>query len=90
MIFLELLKSGVECYYEDGIDFYIPKNNEIILSKPFADERRLFQKLESIEAFIFTHSIKKVTAISMNNEGGISNPFAQVDIIPFDIWALGD
>jgi uncharacterized protein len=90
MIFLELLKSGVECYYDDDIDFYLPNKNEIILCKPFADERRLFQKLESIEAFIFTHSIRKITAVTMNKEGKISHPLSQVEIIPFDIWALGD
>ena len=90
MIFLELLKSDVECYYDDEIDFYLPQSEEIILCKPFADERQIFKKLESIEAFIFTHSIKKVTAITMNKEGNISHPLSQVDIIPFDIWALGD
>ena len=90
MIYLELLKSQTECYYEDEIDFYLPQSDEIILCKPFADERRLFKKLESIEAFIFTHSIKKVTAISMNKEGRLSHPLASVDIVPFDIWALGD
>jgi len=90
MIFLELLKAGVESYYCDDIDFYLPQSDEIIICKPFADERRLFKKLESIEAFIFTHSIKKVTTITMNKEGSISHPLSQVDIIPFDIWALGD
>lgn len=90
MIYLELLKASIECYYEDEIDFYLPHSDEIILCKPFADERRLFQKLESIEAFIFTHSIKKVTVITMNKEGNLSHPLAEVDIIPFDIWALGD
>ena len=90
MIFLELLKSDVLCYYEDGIDFYLPNSDEIILCKPFADERRLFKKLESIEAFIFTHSIKKVTAVTMNKEGSISHPLSTVEMIPFDIWALGD
>ncbi len=90
MIFLELLKANRSCYYEDDIDFYLPENDEIILCKPFADERRLFQKLESIEAFIFTHSIKKVTAVTMNKEGSISHPFSQVELVPFDIWALGD
>ncbi len=90
MIFLELLKSNVECYFDDEIDFYLPNSDEIILCKPFADERRLFKKLESIEEFIFTHSIKKVAAITMNKEGNIAHPLSQVDIIPFDIWALGD
>ncbi len=90
MVFLELLKSSTECYYEEGIDFYIPKNDEIILCKPFVDERRLFKKLESIEAFIFSYGITKITVITMNKEGNISHPLSSVDIIPFDIWALGD
>ncbi len=90
MVFLELLKSNITCFYEEEIDFYLPRSHEIILCKPFVDERRLFKKLESIEAFIFTHSIKKVTVITMNKEGNISHPLSQVDIIPFDIWALGD
>lgn len=90
MIFLELLKSKQKPYYEDDIDFYLPDKNEIILSKPFADERRLYKKLESIEAFLFTHSITKVTAISMSKEAELSHPLAKVEIIPFDIWALGD
>jgi len=90
MVYLELLKSQTECYYYDDIDFYLPQRNEIILCKPLADERRLFKKLEAIEAFIFTRSIEKITVISMNKEVSLSHPFAVVEIIPFDIWALGD
>ena len=90
MIYLELRKADITCYYEDDIDFYLPQSDEIILCKPFADERRLFQKLESIEAFLFTHSIKKVTAITMSKEGSISHPLSKVEMLPFDIWALGD
>lgn len=90
MVFLELIKSGVECYYDEEVDFYLPDSNEIILCRPFADERQLFKKLESIEAFIFTHSIVKVTTITMNKEGSISHPLSKVEMIPFDIWALGD
>jgi len=90
MVFLELLKSKIECYYDDEIDFYIPNNNEIILCMPFADERSLFKKIEHIEAFIFTHSIAKITAITMNREGSISHPLSEIVMLPFDIWALGD
>ncbi|MCF6309745.1 MAG: ATP-binding protein [Sulfurimonas sp.] len=90
MIYLELLKSNTECYYDDGIDFYIPDNDEVILGMPFADERVLFKKMEAIEAFIFTYQIKKVTAITMNREGSVSHPFSEVEMIPFDIWAIGD
>ncbi len=90
MIYLELLKSEIECYYEDSIDFYIPHANEVILGMPFADERTLFKKLESIEAFIFTYQIKKITIITMNRDGTVSHPFSKVEMLPFDIWALGD
>jgi len=90
MIYLELLKSKIECYYSEGVDFYLPKENEIILCKPFADERQLFKKLESIESFIFSYEVRSITVITMNKEASISHPIAKVDIIPFDIWALGD
>jgi len=90
MLYLELLKHNHEVYYDDAIDFYLPNDSEIILSMPFADERSIFKKLETIEAFIFTHGITQITAITMNNEASISHPFSKVDMIPFDIWALGD
>ncbi len=90
MVFLELLKSGVRCYYDEGIDFYIPDSNEVILCLPFTDERSLFKKVENIEAFIFTHNIAKITAVTMNREGSISHPLSEIEMLPFDIWALGD
>lgn len=90
MIHLELLKNERECFYDDGVDFYMPQDSEIILGMAFTDERSLFKKIESIEAFIFTHNIKKVTAITMSREGQISHPLSKVEMIPFDIWALGD
>ena len=45
---------------------------------------------EQIEAFIFTRNIKKITAITMNREGSISHPLSKIEILPFDIWAIGD
>ncbi|WP_310440936.1 ATP-binding protein [Sulfurimonas sp.] len=90
MIYLELLKSNRECFYDDGIDFYLPQSDEVILGMPFADERTLFKKMEAIEAFLFTYQIKKVTAITMSTEGSMSHPLSRVEMIPFDIWAIGD
>jgi len=90
MIYLELLKSSRECFYTDSIDFYLPQNNEIILGMPFADERALFKKIETLEAFIFTHDIKKVTSVTMSQEAKVSHPLSEVIMIPFDIWAIGD
>jgi len=90
MIFLELIKQGRIPTYSDGIEFYLEEEDEIIFCKPFADERRLFQKLESIEAFIFSYAVKKITVVTMNKEASISHPLSKVEMVPFDIWALGD
>ena len=90
MIYLELLKQGVECYYYDGIDFYLPETNEVILCMAFTDERSLFKKLEQIEPFIFGYQVEKITAITMNRERSLAHPISKVEMLPFDIWALGD
>lgn len=90
MIYLELLKSGIDVYYDENIDFYIPSCDEVILGMSFADERMLFKKMEAIEAFLFTYQIKKVTAITMSTEGSMSHPLSSVEMVPFDIWAIRD
>ncbi len=90
LIFLELQKHAKKCYYLDNVDFYLPQNNEIILCKPFADERSVFKKVESLEAHLFAYNIKKITAVTMNREATISHPFSTIEMIPFDIWALGE
>ena len=90
MIFLELFKNGVNCFYDEGIDFILPQNSEIILCMPFAEERMLFKKLESIEVFIFKNSIQKITCVTMSKEGSLSHPISQVEMLPFSEWALSD
>ena len=90
MIYLELLKSDRDVFYDENIDFYLPSSDEVILGMPFADERMLFKKMEAIEAFLFTYQIKRVTAITMSTEGRMSHPLSDVEMVPFDIWALGD
>ncbi len=90
MIFLELFKSNVEVFYEEGVEFYLPHNNSIVLCMPFSDERTLFKKLEQLEAFIFSYQITTITAVTMSKEATISHPLSKVTMVPFDIWALGD
>jgi hypothetical protein len=90
IVFLEILKNETEFFYEEGIEFYIPNNSEIILCMPFAEERMLFKKLESIEAFIFSNQIQKITCVTMSKEGEISHPISKVEMLPFSQWALSD
>ena len=90
LAFLELHRRGIEIYYEDGIDFYLPQNREVVLALPFGNERVLFKKIEAIEGFILSHNIQKVTALTMSLDSSISHPFAKINITPFSLWALGD
>ncbi|MDX9814456.1 MAG: ATP-binding protein [Sulfurimonas sp.] len=88
LIYLELLKSNHDSFYDEGVDFYIPSKNMVVLASPFADERAIFKKLESMESFIFMHGVKTINIVSVNNEITINHPFAKVEILPFDRWAL--
>ena len=90
LLFLELFKREETLYYAEGIDFYLPNKQEVVFAKPFAEERVLFKKLESLEAFLISNNIQKVTAVTMSKEATISHPFSKVEMIPFDIWALGE
>lgn len=90
LIFLELIKHDIECYYEEGIDFYLPARNQIILAVPFANEHSLFKKVEALEAFIITHEVHEVIAVTMNLESILSHPIARIEMMPFAQWALGE
>ncbi|MDD5212069.1 MAG: ATP-binding protein [Sulfuricurvum sp.] len=90
LIYLELLKHEIECYYEEGIDFYLPTRAQIILAVPFENEHSLFKKVEALEAFIITHEVKEVIIITMNLESTLSHPIAKIEMLPFAQWALGE
>ncbi len=90
VVFLELFKHDVKCFYAQKIDFYIPDANKIILCMPFSDESALFKRVEAIEAFIFSYQVINIECITMNHEGAISHPISNIIMIPFVQWALGD
>lgn len=90
LIYLELVKHGIECYYEEGIDFYLPSRAQIILAVPFENEHSLFKRVEALEAFIITHDVQEVIVITMNLESILSHPIARIEMIPFSQWALGE
>ncbi|HEX5670664.1 MAG TPA: ATP-binding protein [Sulfuricurvum sp.] len=90
LIFMELVKHGIECYYEEGIDFYLPSRSQIILAVPFENEHSLFKRVEALEAFIITHDVQEVIVITMNLESTLSHPIAHIEMVPFTQWALGE
>lgn len=90
LIYLELVKHDIECYYDEGIDFYLPQRRHIVLALPFANEHALFKKVESLEGFIITNQVREVIAVTMNLESTLSHPIARIEMVPFSQWALGE
>ena len=90
LIFLELIKHNIECYYDEGIDFYLPERNQIVLASAFANEHALFKKVEALEGFIITYQVKEVIVVTMNLENTLSHPIARIEMVPFSQWALGE
>jgi predicted AAA+ superfamily ATPase len=90
LMFSELDKHNVECYYDEGIDFYLPQRGQIVLASPFANEHALFKKVEALEGFIVSNRVREVIAVTMNLESTLSHPIARIEMIPFERWALGD
>ncbi len=88
LVFLEMLKRGSEIYYADGIDFYMPKENRIVLTMPFSNEDVLFKKIESIEAFIIENGVLHVEVVTMNAETKLGLPYAIIEMMPFVQWAI--
>lgn len=90
LIYLELLKHKIECYYDEGIDFYLPERSQIVLALPFANEHALFKKVETLEGFIITHGVREIIAVTMNLESTLSHPIARIEMVPFPQWTLAE
>ncbi len=90
LVFNELDKHGVDAYYDEGIDFYLPERSQIVLASPFANEHALFKKVETLEGFIVSHRIDAIIVVTMNLEGSLSHPITRIEMIPFERWALSE
>jgi len=88
LIFLEMIKRGFALFYTEGIDFYIPQHQRIVLCMPFASQDALFKKIESIEAFIIEKNVLHVEVVTVSSEGSLHHPFVKVIMMPFSEWAI--
>lgn len=88
LIYLEMRKRKFDLYYEEGIDFYVPTQQRVILALAFFEHANLFKKMEKIEPFLITHDVKKVEIVTMGNEGELKHPYFHVEMIAFSQWAI--
>ncbi len=89
MVLQELIKRSNHVTYAEKIDFYLPKDNRVVLCMPFGTKELLFKKIESAEAFLLTHAVRRVEVVTMSSESMLHHPFVEAEMIPFSQWALG-
>jgi hypothetical protein len=87
MIFLELIKIYQDIYYLDGVDFYIKKENRLILGIPFFNNQ--ITSLAKILPHIEEYNIQSIQIITVSTESSIFVGDIECEITPFYEWALG-
>ncbi len=85
MIFLELNQKFDDIFYSNKIEFYIPKENLIVLCRPFFSASNIFTEVLS---FIQEQKIKKVIIVTINQQEQIYLDNILCQIIPFYKWAV--
>ena len=88
MIFLELYNRYNNIYYLDGIDFYIPSTNHIIICMPFFNKITFSNITAKLLKSISTIDIITITIVTISNYDTIYLDDIQCDIVPFYEWAL--
>lgn len=88
LVFLEMIKRGFGLYYAEGVDFYLPKQQRIVLCMPFGAQDVLFKRIEAIESFIAFSGVTSVEIVSVGSEGSLQHPLVRVEMMPFSEWAI--
>ncbi len=89
MVFLEIYKKHKEIYYLDNIDFYIPKDNLIILTIPFFNNFEVINISMKLTPYIKKYNIKKINIVTVSNEKKITIGNIETKVIKFHDWVLG-
>ncbi len=88
MVYLELNKNNDEIYYLDKIDFFIPKQNTIILSIPFFNNMIIGDITKLLIPMIEQYNIKEIFVISVSIDQIIYIEEIEVQVMTFHNWAL--
>lgn len=89
MVFLELFNTHKDISYLDGIDFYLPLSQSVILCIPFYNDMMVEQISQKLLSLKTSYKIKKLTIICVNNtQSSFCIDDIECNIIPFFVWAL--
>ena len=89
MVYLEIYKKHKDIFYLDNIDFYIPKDNLIILTIPFFNNFEVINLSLKLSPYIKKLNIKKIYIITVSNEKNINIANIDAKVIKFYDWVLG-
>ena len=90
MIFLELKEYRDELYYLDGVDFYLPSINKIILSIPFFNPLIIDSLTKKVIPAIDLYDIKSIDIVTVGVEQSFYMQDIEVEVQPFYEWALAE
>ncbi|HIP02818.1 MAG TPA: ATP-binding protein [Campylobacterales bacterium] len=86
IVFLELLKRDKIFYYTDAFDFYLPKEEQVILSIPFLPSNLIEGKLERLNKHLIDLEVKTVQVVTMEVEKVYEQNGITFELIPF--WSF--
>ncbi|MBE0495885.1 MAG: ATP-binding protein [Campylobacterales bacterium] len=88
IVFCELLKKHASVYYTSVVDFYLPLAQEALVCIPFLPPELVLRRFGGMVEHLRTLGIKKLTVLSVGNEGGGEKEGVECEIVPFWEWAL--
>jgi predicted AAA+ superfamily ATPase len=89
MIFLELYHTNENIFYLDGIDFYLPDTNSIIITMPFFNQFFLSSITSKIIKAMEENTIENITIVTVSNSETMYIENLECEVLPFYEWALG-
>ena len=88
LVFCELKKRFENIFYIDGIDFYIPRTDTIVLSIAFFNEFQVEAKKKKLISIVENYEIKNINIVTINNEFSFNIEDIECSVEPFYQWAL--
>jgi len=88
MVFLELIKRDKQIFYEEGIDFYIPKESLAVLCIGFTTTEVIELKLQKLLPTFWALHVKRIEVVTLSSESAKDIEGFSFSILPFWEWAL--
>ncbi|TQR61342.1 ATP-binding protein [Campylobacter troglodytis] len=89
VVFTELLKLNTRLSYDKGFDFYLVRAKIAIILSPTLDLDLIKLRAKKMLAKALELGILHIVFITLSTEESFYEDGVKIDILPFDVWALG-